>query len=74
MVFSFRLLATLDTPLSEGGLLVSVEITEGDTQIIYTMQLAPPTRSRKHCSSWHCSLNHIIPSNTIHCKYWHYSA
>ena len=41
MVFSFRLLATLDTPISEGYLLVNVEITEGGTKIIYTMQLTP---------------------------------
>ena len=29
-------------PISKGGLIVHVEINEGDTKIFYTMKLVPP--------------------------------
>jgi hypothetical protein len=53
---------TLIIPIGEGGLIVHVGFSEGDTKkILYAMKLVPPLG--KHHSSWHYSLKLLFTSH-----------
>ena len=57
-------------PISDGRLIVSVEISEGATKFLYVVKLVPP---KALGSMVHPILftESIIRTSTIHWKYWH---